>query len=193
MVLAHGHRASPRAIFLCSCPGLDSFSRLDTSPSVGAISIRTRGWQGRPYGWARQSTGCRARCRPPSFALLDSAPRPRRCPRAPANPRTSNWRGIWKFGPVVLVHPRPARAVRGGCSFRSVQTYAIEYLQHVKGLTLQGGRPNVNSGVFCGGGYSPHHCFGPARGTALGHRAMMLSLGTLAAADHFHRLGASRI
>ena len=56
------------------------------------------------------------------------------------------------------------------------QTFAIEYLQHVKGLTLQQAG-NVNSGVFAAAIFAT-----PAFGLLadrFGHRALMLSVGTV--------------
>jgi len=84
----------------------------------------------RPYGWARH-TGAGS-LQPPSFAA-DSAQRP---PMS-ARPRriAASTGGDWNR-PVVGILGLHCCTRR--CSFRR-QTYAIEYLQHVKAFTLQSG------------------------------------------------------
>jgi MFS family permease len=66
------------------------------------------------------------------------------------------------------------------------QTFAIEYLQHVKGLTLQQAG-SVNSGVFAAAIFATP-LFG-LLADRFGHRALMLTLGTLLLPITFMVLG----
>jgi len=60
---------------------------------------------------------------------------PRRCPRAPSNPARSTG-GIWTFD-LSYWYILGLHVLYAAVFFPFRQTYAIEYLQHVKGLTLQ--------------------------------------------------------
>ena len=86
-----------------------------------------------------------------------------------------NWRGIWTFD-LSYWYILGLHVLYAAVFFPFRQTYAIEYLQHVKGLTLQEAG-NVNSGVFAAAVFATP-LFG-LLADRFGRRAMMLTVGTL--------------
>ncbi len=85
----------------------------------------------------------------------------------------------------LLVHPRLARALcRRVLPFRT--TYAIEYFQHTKGLTLQAAGM-ANSWVFFAAIFATP--FFGLLADRFGHRALMLTLGTVLLSLTFVVLG----
>ena len=151
------------AVFL-SLARVGSYS-LDKSPT-GAPCMKPAGsrrWLSAaitaPASAPQSASSCSIRC----------------CPRkqyARSPPSASGGRRC-EFSSVVLVHPG-LRAVRR-CVLPVRQT-AIEYLQHVKGLTLQQAG-TVNSGVFATAVFATP-LFG-LLADRLGHRALMLTVGTV--------------
>ena len=103
-----------------------------------------------------------ARWPPPPYALQGTSGR-------------VNWREVWSFDRsywyILGLHCLYAAVF---ITFR--QTFAIEYLQHVKGLTLQQAS-DVNSGVF-GTAVFATSFFG-LLADRIGHRALLLTVGTL--------------
>ena len=183
---------SEGAIFICLVAGLAQwFSRsgialatalflslarvgsfcLDTSPSW-ARPLYEGGWQ--PPLWlgaAITGVGLAAAI---LFRLLDA-----RHPAPPAlQPVVSErikWSQIWSFD-LSYWYILGLHVLYAAVFFPFRQTFAIEYLQHVKGLTLQQAG-NVNSGVFAAAIFAT-----PAFGLLadrFGHRALMLSVGTV--------------
>jgi len=86
-----------------------------------------------------------------------------------------NWKEIWKFDRsywyILGLH-----CLYAAVFFPFRQTYAIEYLQHVKGLSLQQAS-DVNSGVFAAAVFATP-LFG-LLADRIGHRALLLTIGTL--------------
>ncbi len=157
------------AIFL-SLARVGSFS-LDTSPSW-ARPLYDGGWQ--PPLWlgvAITGVGLIAAI---VFRLLDSRYAPSTSVRPVASTQF-NWAAIWKFD-LSYWYILALHVLYAAVFFPFRQTYAIEYLQHVKGLTLQQAG-NVNSGVFAAAVFATP-LFG-LLADRFGHRAMMLTVGTL--------------
>jgi len=155
------------AIFLCLAR-VGSFS-LDTSPSW-ARSLYDAGWQ--PPLWLGAAITAAGLVAAVIFRLLDAAHAPPMSTR-PVESGQINC-GDLDIRPVVLVHPRPARPVRGGLlPFR--QTYAIEYLQHVKAHAAAGRQCEFRR--VCGG--SVRNTLFGLLADRFGRRAMMLTVGTL--------------
>ena len=108
-----------------------------------------------------------------AFRILDGRwPPP---PYARSASERMNWKDVWGFDRsywyILGLH----------CLYAAVflpfrQTYAIEYLQHVKGLSLQEAS-NVNSGVFAAAVFATP-MFG-LLADRIGHRALLLTVGTL--------------
>ena len=86
-----------------------------------------------------------------------------------------NWRDAWGFDRsywyILGLH-----CLYAAVFFPFRQTYAIEYLQHVKGLSLQQAS-DVNSGVFAAAVFATP-MFG-LLADRIGHRALLLTVGTL--------------
>jgi MFS family permease len=86
-----------------------------------------------------------------------------------------NWSRLWKFDwsywYILGLH-----VLYAAVFFPFRQTFAIEYLQHAKGLTLQQAG-NVNSGVFAAAIFATP-IFG-LLADRVGHRALLLCAGTL--------------
>ena len=107
------------------------------------------------------------------FRVLDSRwPPP---PYARSESERINWKDIWGFDRsywyILGLH-----CLYAAVFFPFRQTFAIEYLQHVKGLSLQAAS-DVNSGVFAAA-----VCATPMFGLLadrIGHRALLLTVGTL--------------
>jgi MFS family permease len=86
-----------------------------------------------------------------------------------------DWAGIWSFDRsywyILGLH-----CLYAAVFFPFRQTFAIEYLQHVKGLTAQQAG-NVNSGVFAAAVFATP-LFG-LLADRFGHRALLLTAGTV--------------
>jgi MFS family permease len=107
------------------------------------------------------------------FRIIDSRwPPP---PYAVGSAERINWKYVWSFDRsywyILGLH-----CLYAAVFFPFRQTYAIEYLQHVKGLTLQQAT-DVNSGVFAAAVFATP-VFG-LLADRIGHRALLLTLGTL--------------
>src|ERR1700704_1201045 len=157
------------AIFL-SLARVGSFS-LDTSPSW-ARSLYDGGWQ--PPLWLGAGITAVGLVAAIIFRLLDSSYAAPTSVRAVADERV-DWAAIWTFD-LSYWYILGLHVLYAAVFFPFRQTYAIEYLQHVKGLTLQQAG-NVNSGVFAAAVFATP-LFG-LLAERFGHRAMMLTLGTL--------------
>ena len=157
------------AIFLCLAR-VGSFS-LDTSPSW-ARSLYDAGWQ--PPLWLGVAITAAGLVAAVMFRLLDAAHAPPMSTR-PVESGQINWRGIWRFD-LSYWYILGLHVLYAAVFFPFRQTYAIEYLQHVKGLTLQQAG-NVNSGVFAAAVFATP-LFG-LLADRFGRRAMMLTVGTL--------------
>jgi len=108
-----------------------------------------------------------------AFRILDARwPPP---PYARSESEQMNWKDVWGFDRsywyILGLH-----CLYAAVFFPFRQTYAIEYLQHVKGLTLQEAS-NVNSGVFAAAVFATP-MFG-LLADRIGHRALLLTVGTL--------------
>ena len=167
------------ALFL-SLARVGSFS-LDTSPSW-ARSLYDAGWQ--PPLWlgaAITGLGLVAAC---VFFLIDAKRAPRRL-RSPTAIKKITWSQIWRFD-LSYWYILGLHVLYAAVFFPFRQTYAIEYLQHAKGLTLQQAG-NVNSGVFAAAVFATP-VFG-LLADRIGHRALLLTMGTLLLPVTFAILG----
>ena len=117
------------------------------------------------------------------FRLLDA----RRLPAVPAPsapqklPWTQNWRFDLSYWYILGLH-----VLYAAVFFPFRQTYAIEYFQHAKGLTLQQAG-SVNAGVFAAAIVATP--FFGLLADRVGHRALMLVAGTLLLPVTFAILG----
>jgi MFS family permease len=157
------------AVFL-SLARVGSFS-LDTSPTW-ARPLYEAGWQ--PPLWLGAGITAAGLAAALGFRILDA-----RWP-APAYARQASgerirWSDIWSFD-LSYWYILGLHVLYAAVFFPFRQTYAIEYLQQVKGLTLQQAG-NVNSGVFAAAVFATP-LFG-LLADRYGHRALMLTLGTL--------------
>ena len=157
------------ALFL-SLARVGSFS-LDTSPTW-ARGLYDRGWQ--PPLWLGAGITGLGLAAAVAFRVLDLRRSPVAGPRPAARPRT-DWREVWRFDAsywyILGLH-----VLYAAVFFPFRQTFAIEYLQHAKGLTLQQAG-NVNSGVFAAAVFATP-LFG-LLADRIGHRALLLLVGTL--------------
>ena len=157
------------ALFLCLAR-VGSFC-LDTSPSW-ARTLYEDGWQAPLWlGAAITAVGLVAAI---LFRLLD-ARHPPPPSLQPLGSERINWSQLWSFD-LSYWYILGLHVLYAAVFFPFRQTFAIEYLQHVKGLTLQQAG-NVNSGVFAAAIFAT-----PAFGLLadrFGHRALMLSVGTV--------------
>ena len=157
------------ALFLCLAR-VGSFC-LDTSPSW-ARPLYEDGWQAPLWlGAAITAVGLVAAI---LFRLLD-ARHPPPPSLQPLGSERINWSQLWSFD-LSYWYILGLHVLYAAVFFPFRQTFAIEYLQHVKGLTLQQAG-NVNSGVFAAAIFAT-----PAFGLLadrFGHRALMLSVGTV--------------
>ena len=96
------------------------------------------------------------------------------------------WSEIWRFD-LSYWYILGLHVLYAAVFFPFRQTFAIEYLQHAKGLTLQQAG-NVNSGVFAAAVFATP-LFG-LLADRVGHRALMLTFGTLLLPVTFVILGA---
>jgi MFS family permease len=156
------------AAFL-SLARVGSFS-LDTSPTW-ARPLYEGGWQ--PPLWLGAGITGVGLLAAIAFRLIDA-----RKP-VPAAPRAArgrlDWAALFSFD-LSYWYILGLHVLYAAVFFPFRQTYAIEYLQHVKGLTLQQAG-NVNSGVFAAAVFATP-CFG-LLADRFGHRALMLTAGTL--------------
>jgi MFS family permease len=156
------------ALFL-SLARVGSFS-LDTSPTW-ARSLYESGWQ--PPLWLGAGITGIGLIAALAFRLIDATrPAPAYAPRAGAG---LDWSALVGFD-LSYWYILGLHVLYAAVFFPFRQTYAIEYLQHVKGLTLQQAG-NVNSGVFAAAVFATP-LFG-LLADRFGHRALMLSAGTL--------------
>ncbi len=157
------------ALFL-SLARVGSFS-LDTSPTW-ARSLYDAGWQRPLYlGAAITGAGLIAAA---VFRLLDSR-RVRSAAVRPVVRERLTWSQIWKFD-LSYWYILGLHVLYAAVFFPFRQTYAIEYFQHAKGLTLQQAG-NVNSGVFAAAVFATP--FFGLLADRFGHRALLLTLGTM--------------
>ncbi|MDB6014087.1 MAG: transporter [Gammaproteobacteria bacterium] len=157
------------ALFL-SLARVGSFS-LDTSPSW-ARSLYDAGWQ--PPLWLGAGITGIGLLAVIAIRLLDS----KRVPLVSAGPvltERMSWSGIWKFD-LSYWYILGLHVLYAAVFFPFRQTFAIEYLQHAKGLTLQQAG-SVNSGVFAAAVFATP-LFG-LLADRFGRRALMLTFGTL--------------
>jgi MFS family permease len=157
------------ALFL-SLARVGSFS-LDTSPSW-ARSLYDAGWQ--PPLWLGAGITGIGLLAVIAIRMLDS----KRVPLVSAAPvltERMSWSEIWKFD-LSYWYILGLHVLYAAVFFPFRQTFAIEYLQHAKGLTLQQAG-SVNSGVFAAAVFATP-LFG-LLADRFGHRALMLTFGTL--------------
>jgi len=157
------------ALFL-SLARVGSFS-LDVSPTW-ARPLYDAGWQ--PPLWLGAGITAFGLVAAILFRLIDYWHAPRK-PVGPALRERMNWSAIWSFD-LSYWYILALHVLYAAVFFPFRQTYAIEYFQHVKGLTLQQAG-NVNSGVFAAAIFATP-LFG-LLADRFGHRASLLTLGTL--------------
>jgi MFS family permease len=157
------------ALFL-SLARVGSFT-LDVSPTW-ARPLYEAGWQ-QPLWLGAGITGA-GLVAAVAFRLLDARRVPLRSAR-PGVPERIRWSEIWKFD-LSYWYILGLHVLYAAVFFPFRQTYAIEYLQHAKGLTLQQAG-NANSGVFAAAIFATP-LFG-LLADRFGHRALMLTIGTL--------------
>ncbi len=157
------------ALFL-SLARVGSYS-LDKSPTW-ARSLYEAGWQ--PPLWLGAAITAAGLLAAIGFVVLD-----RLLPRAAslrARPTERfSWAAVWSFD-LSFWYILGLHVLYAAVFFPFRQTYAIEYLQHVKGLTLQQAG-SVNSGVFATAVFATP-LFG-LLADRFGHRALMLTAGTV--------------
>ena len=157
------------SLFL-SLARVGSFS-LDTSPTW-ARPLYDAGWQ-RPLWLGAGLTGL-GLVAAVVFRLLDSKRVPPAAARLAVHERI-NWSEIWKFD-LSFWYILGLHVLYAAVFFPFRQTYAIEYFQHAKGLSLQQAG-NVNAGVFAAAVFATP--FFGLLADRFGHRALMLVMGTL--------------
>ena len=157
------------ALFL-SLARVGSYS-LDKSPTW-ARALYEGGWQ--PPLWLGAAITGAGLLAAVGFVVLD-----RMLPRAASlrAPRTErfSWAALWTFD-LSFWYILGLHVLYAAVFFPFRQTFAIEYLQHVKGLTLQQAG-SVNSGVFATAVFATP-LFG-LLADRFGHRALMLTVGTV--------------
>jgi MFS family permease len=168
------------ALFL-SLARVGSYS-LDKSPSW-AKPLYDMGWQ--PPLWLGAAITGLGLIASLVYWLIDSRIRVERA-HTPERPRLT-WSDLWRFDRsywyILGLH-----VLYAAVFFPFRQTYAIMYLQHAKGLTLQQAG-NVNSGVFLTAVFATS-LFG-LLADRVGHRALLLASGTVLLPITFVILGAT--
>lgn len=183
------------ALFL-SLARVGSFS-LDTSPTW-ARPFYDAGWQ-QPLWLGAGITGVglvaavafwfldkqrRAAAREsPARMATTRVPKPARAAPSSRQAWTQRFKFDLSFWYILALH-----VLYAAVFFPFRQTFAIEYLQHAKGLTLQQAG-NCNSGVFAAAVFATP-IFG-LLADRIGHRALLLTLGTLLLPVTFVVLGAT--
>jgi MFS family permease len=157
------------ALFL-SLARVGSFS-LDTSPSW-ARPLYDAGWQ--PPLWLGAGITGIGLLAAILFRLLDRWRAPAASQVRVASERI-DCSALWSFD-LSYWYILGLHCLYAMVFFPFRQTYAIEYLQHVKGLTLQQAG-QVNSGVFAAAVFATP--FFGLLADRFGHRTAMLTLGTL--------------
>ncbi len=170
------------SVFL-SLARVGSFS-LDTSPTW-ARPLYEGGWQ--PPLWLGAGLTGFGLLAAIALRLIDS----KRLPliSTPVVRTPLNWSEIWKFD-LSYWYILGLHVLYAAVFFPFRQTFAIEYLQHAKGLTLQQAG-NVNSGVFAAAVFTTP-LFG-LLADRVGHRALLLTFGTLLLPITFVILGATNL
>jgi MFS family permease len=153
---------------------------LDTSPTW-ARPLYDAGWQ-RPLWLGAAITGA-GLVAALVFRLLDAWRLP--AVPAPSAPQESPWRQNWRFD-LSYWYILGLHVLYAAVFFPFRQTYAIEYFQHAKGLTLQQAG-SVNAGVFAAAIVATP--FFGLLADRFGHRALMLVVGTLLLPVTFAVLG----
>ncbi len=157
------------ALFL-SLARVGSFS-LDTSPSW-ARPLYDAGWQ--PPLWLGAGITAVGLLAAILFRLLERWRVPAASSVRVAGERI-DWSAVWTFD-LSYWYILGLHCLYAMVFFPFRQTYAIEYLQHVKGLTLQQAG-QVNSGVFAAAVFATP--FFGLLADRFGHRTAMLTVGTL--------------
>jgi MFS family permease len=171
------------AVFL-SLARVGSFS-LDTSPSW-ARSLYDAGWQ--PPLWLGAGITGIGLLAVIVIRMLDSKRVSPDGARLVPTARPA-WSQIWKFD-LSYWYILGLHVLYAAVFFPFRQTFAIEYLQHAKGLSLQEAG-SVNSGVFAAAVFATP-LFG-LLADRFGHRALMLTLGTLLLPLTFAVLGLTNL
>ena len=173
------------SVFL-SLARVGSFS-LDTSPTW-ARPLYEGGWQ--PPLWLGAGLTGIGLLAAAALWLIDK----RRLPIltaavtvAPVTRAFPKWSEIWRFD-LSYWYILGLHVLYAAVFFPFRQTFAIEYLQHAKHLTLQQAG-NVNSGVFAAAVFATP-LFG-LLADRVGHRALLLTFGTLLLPITFVILGAT--
>ncbi|HTW37619.1 MAG TPA: MFS transporter [Steroidobacteraceae bacterium] len=167
------------ALFL-SLARVGSFS-LDVSPTW-ARSLYEAGWQ--PPLWLGAAITLVGLVAALALYLIEPWRR-RTVPKRSARPEVLDWSALLRFD-LSYWYILGLHVLYAAVFFPFRQTYAIEYFQHVKGLTLQQAG-SVNSGVFAAAIFATP-LFG-LLADRFGHRALMLSFGTLLLPVTFAVLG----
>ena len=157
------------SLFL-SLARVGSFS-LDTSPTW-ARPFYDGGWQ--PPLWLGAGLTGLGLVAAIAFRVLEF----KRVPSAPAQLAVHErikWSEVWRFD-LSFWYILGLHVLYAAVFFPFRQTYAIEYLQHAKHLTLQQAG-NVNAGVFAAAVFATP--FFGLLADRFGHRALMLVMGTL--------------
>ncbi len=157
------------AVFL-SLARVGSYS-LDKSPTW-ARSLYEAGW--RPPLWLGVAITGAGLLAAVGFFILD-AMLPRTTSSREVSRERFSWAALWSFD-LSFWYILGLHVLYAAVFFPFRQTYAIEYLQHVKGLSLQQAG-SVNSGVFATAVFATP-LFG-LLADRFGHRALMLTIGTV--------------
>jgi MFS family permease len=144
---------------------------VDRTPTW-ARALYESGWQ--PPLWLGASIVGAGLLAALAFRLIDAPYARAAAPRAGAAERI-DWRAIWSFD-LSYWYILGLHVLYAAVFFPFRQTFAIEYLQHVKHLSLQAAG-NVNSGVFAAAVFATP-LFG-LLADRFGHRALLLTVGTL--------------
>jgi MFS family permease len=148
---------------------------VDTS-TAWARALYERGWQ--PPLWLGTMLTCAGLIAATAFYWLDRHYRPDSLSAISANQvkwRDLNWRGLLSFD-MSYWYILGLHVLYAAVFFPFRTTYAIEYFQHVKGLTLQQAGV-TNSWVFLAAIFATP--FFGLLADRVGHRALLLTFGTL--------------